>query len=64
VPLPGSVSIGSDLTAAALRKSLQQDPDLWDNYFNLGTYILKAGGSPEESSQVLLRFPGFHQRLS
>jgi len=62
VPQPGSVSIGSDPTVLALKKSLQQDPDLWDNYFNLGTYILKAGGSPEESAQVLMRFPGFHQQ--
>jgi hypothetical protein len=62
MPLTGSVSIGSDPTAAALRKSLQQDPQLWDNYLNLGTYILKTGGSPEESSQVMLRFPGFHQQ--
>ena len=61
VPLPGSVSIPMDSTAAALKKALQQDPQLWDNYFNLGSYILKSGGSPEEASQILLQFPPFHQ---
>jgi tetratricopeptide (TPR) repeat protein len=62
VPLPGSASIPMDSTAAALKKALQQDPQLWDNYFNLGSYILKSGGSPEEASQTLLRFPPFHQQ--
>jgi hypothetical protein len=62
VPLPGTFSIPSDATAAVLKESLQQDPELWDNYFNLGTYILKSGGSPEEAARTLLKFPGFHQR--
>jgi hypothetical protein len=60
--LPGSLSIPLDATAAALKKSLQQDPELWDNYFDLGNYILRSGGSPEEAAQILLRFPGFHQQ--
>jgi tetratricopeptide (TPR) repeat protein len=62
VSLPGSLSIPLDATVAALRKALQQDPELWDNYFNLGNYILKSGGSPEEAAQILLKFPGFHQQ--
>ena len=62
VPLPGSVSFPPDPTEVVLRKSLQQDPQLWDNYFKLGNYILRSGGSPEEAAQVLQRFPGFHQQ--
>jgi hypothetical protein len=62
VPLPGSLSISSDVTAAALKKSLQEDPQLWDNYFELGHYILKSGGSPEDAAQILLKFPAFHQQ--
>jgi hypothetical protein len=62
VPAPGSVSIALDATATALKKSLKQDPQLWDNYFNLGNYILRSGGSPEEAAQILLAFPGFHQQ--
>jgi hypothetical protein len=61
VPLPGRLSIASDTTAAALKDALQEDPDLWDNYFNLGSYILKTGGAPEEAAQALLKYPGFHQ---
>jgi tetratricopeptide (TPR) repeat protein len=61
-PVPGSVSIPLDATLAALKKALQQDPQLWDNYFNLGNYLLRSGGAPEEAAQVLLRFPPFHQQ--
>ena len=62
VPLPGLLSIRSEATEAILREALEQDPELWDNYFNLGNYIIKSGGSPDEASQTLLNFPGFHQR--
>jgi hypothetical protein len=51
-----------DATEAALRKSLQQEPGQWDNYFELGNYILKSGGAPEEAAQVLLQFPEFHKQ--
>jgi hypothetical protein len=60
--LPDRVSAPSDATVVALRKSIQQDPELWDNYFDLGSYILKSGGSPEEAAQALLKFPDFHQQ--
>jgi hypothetical protein len=60
--LSGSVSLAADATAIELRKSIQQDPALWDNYFSLGSYILKSGGSPEEAAQVLLKYPDFHQQ--
>ena len=50
-PLPG-FAIPSDETASVLKESLQQDPELWDNYFSLGNYILKSGGSPEEAAQT------------
>ena len=56
------VSMPPDTTAAALKKSLQQNPELWDNYFSLGNYMLKTGGSPDEAAQTLLQFPGFHQQ--
>jgi len=62
VPAPGSFSTPSDATAAALKNALQQDPELWDNYFNLGNYILRSGGSPDEAAQVLLKFPEFHKQ--
>ena len=58
----GRVSIPLDATAAALKKSIEQDPQLWDNYFNLGRYILQSGGPPEEAAQILLKFPDFHQQ--
>ena len=58
----GRVSIPLDATAAALKKSIEQDPEVWDNYFNLGRYILKAGAAPEEAAQILLKFPDFHQQ--
>lgn len=56
------MSLSADVTASELRKSIQQNPALWDNYFELGSYILKSGGSPEEAAQVLLKFPDFHQQ--
>ena len=60
--LAGGMSLSADVTASELRKSIQQNPALWDNYFELGSYILKSGGSPEEAAQVLLKFPDFHQQ--
>jgi hypothetical protein len=60
-PWPAGLSIRPDATAAALQKSLQQDPQLWDNYFELGNHILRSGGSPEDAAQILLKYPGFHQ---
>jgi len=62
VPVPGNLPIPLDPTAAVLEKYLQREPELWDNYFNLGDYILKSGGSPEAAAQTLLKFPGFHQQ--
>ena len=62
-PLPaGRVLIPLDATAAALKQSIERDPQPWDNYFNLGRYILRSGGAPEEAAQVLLKFPDFHQQ--
>ena len=58
----GSASATLDVTAAALKKSLQLDPQSWDNYFNLGDHILKSGGSPDEAARIMLEFPGFHQQ--
>ena len=56
------VSVPPDTTEAALKKSLRQNPELWDNYFSLGNYLLKSDRAPEEAAQVLLQFPGFHQQ--
>jgi len=58
----GTVSAAPDATVAELKKALRLDPQSWDNYFNLGDYILKSGGSPEEAARTMLEFPGFHQQ--
>jgi len=58
----GTVYMAPDANVAALKKALRLDPQSWDNYFNLGDYLLKSGGSPEEAARIMLEFPGFHQQ--
>jgi tetratricopeptide (TPR) repeat protein len=59
---PGVPSGTLDATAVELKRALRLDSQNWDNYFELGNYLLKSGRPAEEAAKVLLEFPGFHQQ--
>jgi hypothetical protein len=46
---------------ARLRKAIKKDPELWENYWALGTEILQSGGKFGEANKVFLSYPGFHE---
>ena len=47
---------------AQLRAAIESDPELWDNYYDLGSEIIRSGGQYDVASKALLSYPEFHTR--
>lgn len=47
---------------AQLRAAIEQDPEVWDNYFALGNAIIRSGGPYDAASKAILGYPEFRAK--
>jgi hypothetical protein len=45
-----------------LRAAIESDPEVWDNYYELASAIIKSGGQYDDASRALLSYPEFHKQ--